>query len=270
MIKGGNVGFKPIIRWAGSKRKLLPVLKENAPESYSRYVEPFCGSASFFFEQSSNCSILTDINFELINALNEIKTNKDIRSLVVSIPSTKEVYYKVRSQDPELLDKTERAVRFLYLNRYCFNGVYRTNKEGRFNVPMGTKTGEFPSQETFNQASEKLQSATLKVADYIETLRGLKEGDFVYIDPPYTKSGKNVGEYGPGSFTSNNLQEFLGELNALNQKRVKFLFSYRACKETIDQLSLAYIVKHINVKRHVAGFKTTWDNAEEILVKNYE
>ncbi len=260
---------KPLIRWAGSKRKLLPLLKEQSPASYNRYVEPFCGSASLFFELTCSTALLSDINVELINALREIKKDPFIRDKLIEIPSTKDEYYRVRSIDPSGMSCSDRAVRFLYLNRHCFNGVYRTNKKGHFNVPIGTKTGEFPKQYVFDYAREKLESADLIVADYKSTLSRLKEGDFAYIDPPYSKSGRFTGEYGVGSFNSAELPEFFETLNDLNRKGVKFLFSYRACEDTIKKLSNAYTVNIIPVKRHISGFKESWNVTREILVKNY-
>ncbi len=261
---------KPLIRWAGSKRKLLPVLTQSIPKTFERYVEPFCGSACLFFEVNVYEALLSDINFELINALSEIKVNQNIRESLIQIPDTDDEYYRIRGLDPDALSKAERAVRFLYLNRYCFNGVYRTNKAGKFNVPRGSRTGGFPSQDVFNLARKKLYNTEIIVADYTETLRKLKEGDFVYIDPPYSKSEKFTGEYGPGSFNIENLPVLFKGLYDLNSKGVKFLFSYRACKDVIELLSKDFTVQTLSVKRHISGFKTTWNEVEEILVKNYE
>ncbi len=247
----------------------MPVLTKNIPSVFGRYVEPFCGSACLFFETSNKEALLSDINHDLINALDEIKKNKNLRSLLIDMENTEENYYRIRSLDPEKLNKTDRAVRFLYLNRYCFNGVYRTNKSGKFNVPRGTKTGSFPSQEVFDLAREKLKHAELTVADYKQTLKRLREGDFVYIDPPYSKHGKFTGEYGPESFNSSCIPNFIDELSLIDSRGVKFLFSYRACDETISLLKECYNVETVAVKRHVSGFKTGWNEAKEILVRNY-
>ncbi len=260
---------KPLIRWAGSKRKLLPLLKEQSPASYKRYVEPFCGSASLFFELPLSKALLSDINVELINALREIKKDPCIRDKLIQIPSTNDEYYRLRAIDPGGMSRSERAVRFLYLNRHCFNGVYRTNKSGQFNVPIGTKTGEFPKQYVFDHARETLKNADLVVADYKKTLSKLGDGDFAYIDPPYSKCGRFTGEYGVGSFDSSELPEFFDHLTVLSNKGVKFLFSYRACEETIQKLSDQYLVNVISVKRHVSGFKESWNVTKEILVRNY-
>ncbi|MDX5478931.1 MAG: DNA adenine methylase, partial [Cyclobacteriaceae bacterium] len=168
------------------------------------------------------------------------------------------------------MDETQRAVRFLYLNRYCFNGVYRTNKAGKFNVPRGTRTGGFPNEKVFEMVRDKLAHAELIVSDYTDTLKKLKQGDFVYIDPPYTKTGKNSGEYGPDSFKSDRIPEFISHLTEIDKKGVKFLLSYRACEDTVKLLSNRYHVEYLSVKRHIAGFKENWGEAQEILVRNYE
>jgi len=264
-----KVQSKPLIRWAGSKRKLLPLLLDKAPLSYQRYVEPFCGSASLFFEMPKMPALLSDINSELMNAFNAIKSDPYIREKLVSLDSTKDEYYRVRELDPSSLNDNDRAVRFLYLNRYCFNGVYRTNQKGKFNVPMGTRTGNFPKQEVFDKAREHLSNTELLVSDYKDTLSKLKEGDFAYIDPPYSKAGRFTGEYGIGSFDSAELPDFYDNLLDLDQKGVQFLFSYKACAETIELLSDRYFVEEVSVKRHVSGFKKNWNEAKEILVKNY-
>lgn len=260
---------KPLIRWAGSKRKLLATLVESLPKDYERYVEPFCGSACLFFESKTKPALLTDINSELINALKEIKSNKKIRDQLLEVPNTEEEYYRIRSLDPETQTANERAIRFLYLNRNCFNGVYRTNMAGKFNVPRGNKTGAFPPQEVFDESRKKLRRATLKVATYHETLKVLEAGDFAYIDPPYSKTAKFTGQYGLGSFNGTHLNDLFDDLKVLDAKGVKFLFSYRACEETITSLEKQFKVERLSVKRHISGFKNSWDEAEEILVKNY-
>jgi DNA adenine methylase len=261
---------KPIIRWAGSKRKLLPILTENLPKSYTRYIEPFCGSACLFFEASPAKAILSDINLELINAFKEIKSNKHFRDELVEMPVSQKEYYRVRNLDVNDLSKKERAIRFMYLNRYCFNGVYRTNQGGHFNVPMGTKTGSFPPQSIFDETRRKLRKARLVSCDYKKTLEIVEKGDFAYIDPPYSKANKFTGEYGLGSFNSNELPLLFEQLSEIDSRKAKFLLSYRACAKSQRELSKNYNVISLSVKRHIAGFKTTWSDCNEILVKNYD
>jgi DNA adenine methylase len=134
---------------------------------------------------------------------------------------------------------------------------------------MGTRTGEFPSEAVFDEARKRLANAEISVADYKTTLTRIGDGDFVYIDPPYSKSGRFTGEYGLGSFDSSELPEFFENLAELDRRGAKFLFSYRACEETRELLSEYYQVEVIPVKRHVSGFKESWNDSKEILVKNY-
>lgn len=263
------MSYKQIIRWAGSKRKLLPQLVENAPKEYERYVEPFCGSACLFFELKPKKALLSDINEELINALKFLKKNDVAHKSLSSIPNTENIYYKIREKDPKTLNPDERAIRFLYLNRYCFNGVYRTNSQGKFNVPRGNRTGNIPDENAFIETRKILKNASLKVLDYKKCFDLLKPGDFVYLDPPYAKSGKFTGEYGVGSFNSIEMPELLEKLSELDKKGIKFLFSYRDCDELREAINGKFNINSISVKRHVSGFKSTWLNAKEILVKNY-
>ena len=265
-----SANVSSIIRWAGSKRKLLSVLIKEMPISFDRYVEPFCGSASLYFKAPTKYGLLSDINGELINAWENIKRDSYIRNDLIVLPKTKEFYYEIRSRDPERLTDRERAVRFLYLNRYCFNGVYRTNRKGLYNVPRGSRTGDFPSQEAFNLVSKKLSTCELVACDYKTSLTRLKPDDFVYIDPPYTSASKFTGEYGVDSFSYQEMPQLIRSLEMIDEMGGKFLLSYVANEDVVSALKEHFIVKHLSVARHVQGFKTTWGSSEEILVKNYE
>ncbi|MCG7598785.1 Dam family site-specific DNA-(adenine-N6)-methyltransferase [Halomonas sp. McH1-25] len=262
--------YKQIIRWAGSKKKLLPQLVDNVPASFSRYVEPFCGSACLFFEIQPKKALLCDINEELINALRFIREDECLHSKLLIIPNTKEEYYRIRALPVEDLTSEERALRFLYLNRYCFNGVYRTNKKGVFNVPRGTKTGGIPDAGVFERAKDILQSAEIRKMDYKQTVLNLKEGDFVYLDPPYSKAGRFTGEYGVGSMNASEIDSIANCLYDMDKRGIKFLLSYKNCEDFLKLISGRYRYSELKVKRHVSGFKAKWSDADEILVKNYE
>lgn len=240
------------------------------PDQYDRYVEPFCGSASLFFQIPTTQALLSDINAELINAWSYIRAEPSIRNDLVNLPKTKEHYYETRANDPEDMNDRSRAIRFLYLNRYCFNGVYRTNSKGKFNVPMGTRTGDFPSQESFDYASKKLEHCDLVTCDYKQTLENLVEGDFIYIDPPYSSTDKFTGEYGLGSFSYQELPSLVSMLESLTERGVKFLLSYVANETAYSLLSEKFNIQTITVARHVQGFKSAWGESQEILVKNYD
>lgn len=261
---------KPIIRWAGSKRKILPILLEKTPKVIETYYEPFCGSASLFFELSPKKAVLSDINIELVNTFQVIQNDISFYNRLYTLPRTKDEYLSQRSKNIAELSDIDRAIRFLYLNRFCFNGVYRTNKNGEFNVPFGNKTGDFPTYESFCFAQDKLKCAELKVADYKKTLEFVARDDFVYLDPPYSKSGRFTGEYGVGSFNESEIADLINTIRRIDDVGARFIFSYKSDPEVQNLLPEKYKTTVLDVNRHISGFKTTWGSAKEILVTNYE
>lgn len=260
-----------IFRWAGSKRKLLPVLIQNVPAQYERYVEPFCGSACLFFALKPSKALLSDINTELIHTFEEIKKAPlELAKAVGKIAVHKDTYNEIRKQKPEELENFERAVRFTYLNRNCFNGVYRTNQKGEFNVPMGTRTGDVPDESRFIRCAEALENAVLLSKDFESLLNEIQKNDFVYLDPPYAKKGyKGRGEYGPGAFQYEDIERMLSFLQIINDKGAFFLFSYAYDEDLISQIPQKWYWTSLSVNRHVAGFSQHRGRVQEILISNY-
>jgi DNA adenine methylase len=259
-----------VFRWAGSKRKLLPILMKNIPNDYGRYVEPFCGSACLFFAINPHRALLSDINNELIHAFKQIKrAPKKIAKAVSEIPVEKDIYNDIRKQKPDDLNAFDRAVRFTYLNRNCFNGVYRTNQKGEFNVPMGTRTGDVPDATRFSRCSQALKNATLVSRDFEAIVEEIQQNDFVYLDPPYAKKGyKGRGEYGPGAFQYEDIDRMLGFLQRIDKKDATFLFSYAYDEELIQRIPANWFWESLSVNRHVAGFSKHRGRVDEILVSN--
>ena len=260
----------PVIRWAGSKRKLLPVLHKCLPPTYNTYIEPFAGSACLFFSLEPAQAILGDINSELINTYKVLQSKVELVAAKLRLlPRDKDLYYKYRSINTGELDEEERAIRFLYLNRFCFNGVYRTNRSGQFNVPLGTRTGGFPELDTFRAASVVLQRAEMICSDFEHILSRANSGDFVYMDPPYSsKTRKVYGEYGYDSFTGNDLSRLIDAVMALDSRGVQVLVSYRQSQSLLKELS-GWTAREHEVQRHVAGFSEFRTKASEVLISNY-
>src|SRR5947208_694046 len=130
-----DAGIAPLLRWAGSKRKLIPQLLRHVPEGFDRYIEPFGGSACLFFALRPDRAIIADLNQELIETYRTLRSHpKLVHRAVFNMPRTKRYYYAIRDRTPQALSDVEKAARFLYLNRNCFNGVYRLNHAGCFNV----------------------------------------------------------------------------------------------------------------------------------------
>jgi DNA adenine methylase len=257
-----------VLRWAGSKRKLLPKLKDYIPEYFERYFEPFMGSGALFFSLSPSKAVLGDLNEDLIEALDVLcKTPVKLHALVSSFPQTKRSYYCLRRSTPK--DKLSRAARFVYLNRLCFNGLYRTNKDNVFNVPYGYGGGELPSLLCFRQAAARLRNATLLPKDFEKTLAFVRKNDFVYLDPPYVYSTrKDRGEYGTGSFSCVDLPRLFAVLTKLNDKGAFFLLSYLDCEDIAPYLGDWHVTR-IPVQRQIASFVSKRAIVNELLISNY-
>lgn len=264
--------MKPIIRWAGSKRQILSSLSSYYPDKRPRYIEPFCGSAALFFKIEPHAAILGDMNTELICALRAIQANPGVVLECLSRLATgKRAYYRVREVAPNILSDNELAARFLYLNHYCFNGLFRTNSQGRFNVPYGPPTTGRPIDEAVVlEGSKLLQCATLLGGDFQDTLAHARAGDFVYLDPPYVVRTRRVfSEYLPHSFAHGDLRR-LGEcLDKLDAIGAFFVVSYADSREARALLA-QWSYRRIAVRRHIAGFVGARRTNYELIATNLD
>lgn len=221
-------GLKPLLRWAGSKQRLIPALIERMPMRFERYIEPFSGSASLFFAAAPRKSVLSDVNPDLINFYKQLKVRADeMCERLYAIPATNESYLEVRQKFSIESCAFDRAVYFWYLNRHCFNGLYRTNNDGIFNVPFGKKLPVLPSPVHVADCVRQLRKARLICSDYKKIVRAATEGDFVYIDPPYKRGlSKRSGEYGLGAMQDSEMDELLALVRDAADRGVFVLFSY--------------------------------------------
>lgn len=178
---------EPFLKWAGGKRWLVRHHDWAVPQKYRSYIEPFLGGGSVFFSVAPERGILNDRNEDLINMYKVLRDYPEtLRKQMIEHQyyHSETYYYKVRSQRP--IDITERASRLLYLNRACWNGLYRVNREGFFNVPKGTKQKVFFETDDYVGASKLLKKITLRATDFEKIIDSAEKGDFVFIDPPYT------------------------------------------------------------------------------------
>lgn len=261
----------PLLRWAGSKRACLPALRAQVPDSFCRYIEPFAGSACLYFDLAPHTAVLGDFNPHVINFYEQLRISPlEVHRAVAALPRGPEEYYRVRGWRNHELSAFERAVRFFYLNRNCFNGVYRTNRRGEFNVPHGRRTGSVPSEEAVLAAAKQLAGAALRSADFSELLRLAKHGDFVYVDPPYATTSRPVyGEYGYGSFDQSDEQRLLVALRQLTDAGVHVLLSYGDSRLT-DQLGPDWRATRMVAARRVAGGLQHRRSSTEVLARNYD
>jgi DNA adenine methylase len=181
-----------------------------------------------------------------------------------------ENYYAVRDKSPDDASSLARAARFIYLNRFCFNGVYRTNRSGAFNVPRGIKTGRVPSELEFYRAAMALRSADIVDGDFERSLQDIRRGDFVYLDPPYGSSTRECyGEYGYDCFNAADLDRLAACLRRIDDAGGLFLLSFRLTDDLLRRVKPFHVV-HLQVRRHVAGFARARALASEVLVRNYD
>lgn len=226
---------KPFLKWAGGKSQLLSQIAPYLPQECCCYAEPFCGSAALYwylFGQAQRRQFqfqqarLSDRNAELINCYQIVRDR--VEDLIARLTEYRQqhsetFYYYIRSLNQQQLDSLTRAARFIYLNKTCFNGLYRVNRAGQFNVPMGRYANpQIFDPETLRQASLALENVTLSVADFQEVLTWAAAGDFIYFDPPYYPLSKTA------NFTSYTEQPF-GEVEQIALAKVVEELVQRGC-----------------------------------------
>ena len=257
------------LRWAGSKRKLLPVLRQYWRETDRKYIEAFAGSACLFFDLQPKIAVLNDSNAELISSYEMLaKDPARIHAAISSVAANSENYYLTSATRRR--SEFQKAVRFFYLNRFCFNGIYRTNKMGDFNVPFGSyKTGGVPSLERWLQAASALKSAKLYSSDFEGVVRAnVGKGDFVYLDPPYAVSNRRVfKQYSATEFGESDLLRLRSLMRHIHDVGATFVVSYALSKETAVLAKDWYALRQL-AQRNIAGFSHQRRKAVEVLITN--
>lgn len=241
----------PFIKWAGGKRQLLPEILPRLPAKIGTYYEPFIGGGAVFFalanERRFDCAVIADLNEDLINLYAVVRDSVEhLISVLRPMIHSEDEFYRVRDLAPTA--PVARAARFLYLNRTCFNGLYRVNKAGKFNVPFGRyKNPTICDDIALRAASRALQSATLLVGDFAETMAGARMGDAVYLDPPYLPASatSNFAAYQAGGFGVADTVRLADACRSLRDRRVPFLVSnadtpkVRECFAGLDIVSVS-------------------------------
>ncbi|MCS7230719.1 MAG: DNA adenine methylase [Elusimicrobiota bacterium] len=262
---------KPFVKWAGGKSQLLKFIRERIPNSYNTYIEPFVGGGALFFELLPKKAIINDINEELINAYLVIKNNVD--ELINSLKKheyKKEYYYYIRSLKPHELNNIERASRFIYLNRTCYNGLYKVNSKGEFNVSFGRyKNPKIVDEENLKAISHYLNYAdiTITCLDYKEVCSMANSGDFVYFDPPYY--GVSFTKYTKYDFKEKDHIELAQIFTELDRRGCKVLLS-NSNTEFTKNLYKGYKIEEVYATRGIScKVSTRKGGMLEIIVRNY-
>lgn len=260
---------KPILKWAGGKTQMLGDLLPKVPKSYGRYIEPFFGGGAMFFALQPENAIIADSNPELINMYRQVAENVDeVISYLKKYENTSEMFYAVREQDWMCLPKAEAAARTIFLNRTCFNGLYRVNKQGKFNVPYGKYANpRICDEEGLKAASKALKKADILCGDYLLVLEHYAEaGDFVFLDPPYLP----ISEY--ADFKRYTKEQFYEEDHVELAKMIMRL-QERGCHVVltnsnhplVHELYAPFTIDVIQTKRHISCNGST-RKGEDVIV----
>jgi DNA adenine methylase len=261
---------RSFLRWAGSKKQILPILQNHWDSTFTRYVEPFAGSACLFFRIQPERALLGDINRELISTYIEVKYRvPQVIQELNKLEKGRDNYLKLRGMNVSKLSRSAKAARFIYLNRFCFNGLYRTNLKGQFNVPYGgEKSGGLPTEEVLRSCSRMLKRAHLVPGDFEKVLAKVRRGDFVYMDPPFSVEARRVfKEYNAAVFDTDALSRLRSWLEKLSNENIDFLVSYAESDEA-DYLKQGFFSRSVSVRRNIAGFSTSRRSSNEILVSS--
>ena len=267
----------PIVKWVGGKRQLMFELLKNMPKNYNRYFEPFIGGGALFFELQPTNAYISDMNEELINLYNVVKN--DVYELIEELKKheiSKEYFMNIRNIDRtknyKKWSNIQRASRFIYLNRTCFNGMYRVNAKGEFNVPFGNyKNPRIIDECNLINCSNLLQKSEIRNADFSEILNYVQSGDFVYFDPPYvplneTSSFTSYTKDGFDIDMQFKLREVCDELDSMG---VKFMLS-NSDTNFVNELYENYNIKKVFASRQINANPNGRGKITEVLVKNYD
>jgi DNA adenine methylase len=265
----------PILRWAGGKRQLLPRLIEFLPHDLSNgtYREPFLGAASVFFALQPRKAVLSDANDYLISCYAHVRDNwlAVNRALRFHVRRTnQEHYYRTRDRYNKSRHSASQAARFIYLNKTCFNGIFRVNLKGEFNVPYGWKEPPaIPSAEILERAGKALKHAVLLTCKFEESLREAKRNDFVYLDPPYPPLNGTAyfTHYTMDRFTQSDQERLASLVAHLDQIGCRFLMT-SADIPMIRALYKGFQIRSLPVTRFITC-KAVRHTVSELVITNY-
>ena len=270
----------PFLKWVGGKRQIIPEILSHLPKNISslNYCEPFIGGGALLFHLEPKRAIINDYNDELINVYKVIKNNlEELLTDLKKHENNPEYFYQIRSIDRQpLFDEltnVQHASRIIYLNKTCFNGLYRVNSLGEFNSPFGRYTNpNIVNEPVLRAVSKYLNSSDITIlnGDYEKVLNSLTADTFVYLDPPYhpISESSNFTGYVQGGWTEKHQIRLKKACDDLDKKGVKFLLS-NSSAPFIKELYSEYNIHSINANRSINSIGEKRGQIEELLIKNY-
>lgn len=278
-----RVTLHPFVKWAGGKTQLLDKLYSLKPKEFNTYFEPFVGGGSFFLSLAPRKAVINDFNSELICAYKCFQDNELFSELIKELLEheknhSEEYYYQIRSKDKEPdfsnLPIYVRAGRMIYLNKACFNGLYRVNSKGLFNVPSGKKTkvtafdkDNFESLRNYFTSNE----ITILNGDFADAVKEARKGDFVYFDPPYDviENKNSFTSYAKNDFGKDEQRRLANVYKELSNRGVKVMLSNHNTA-FINELYSEFNIHIVNAKRMINSKADGRGNVEEVIITNYE
>ncbi|MHA1299765.1 MAG: DNA adenine methylase [Candidatus Helarchaeota archaeon] len=266
----------PFVKWAGGKRQLLSQLDTYLPDSFNKYIEPFVGGGALFFYLLPKNAILIDNNEELINCYNVIKNN--VEELIQSLKThknEKNYFYDIRNVDRtdefKKWSNVKKASRTIFLNRCCYNGLYRVNSKGQFNVPFGRyKNPKFCDERNLRAVHQVLQNVKIVLGSFEKCLQYAEKDDMIYLDPPYFPISKtaNFTNYTKEIFGENEQYRLKKVFDELDKRGCKVLLSNSYCELILD-LYKDYKIEEVKAKRAINSLGSKRGKIKEVLIRNY-
>jgi DNA adenine methylase len=268
LVKG-----QPFLKWAGGKTQLLQELLARMPDTYEVFYEPFIGGGALYFAVSPSQAVIADINEDLVNAYTVVRDNpKELIKALSKFKNEKEYFYEVRSMDEAKMTALEKAARLIYLNRTCFNGLYRVNKSGQFNVPFaGYKNPNITQEERILADSKILNNTKIKHSGFDNMLKSAKAGDFIYLDPPYYPKSvySDFKRYNKEQFYKEDHERLAELYNELNDRGCKVMLSNSDTPFT-RELYKKWRIDTVYAKRMINRDASKRGEVTEIIVTNYD
>lgn len=278
-MKKNNL-VSPVLKWVGGKRQLLDTLRPLLPKTINKYCEPFVGGGAMLFDLQPQKALINDINSDLMLVYKVIQNNvDDLISRLERFTNSSDEFYEVRDWDRdhtkyENMSDVEKAARIIYLNKTCYNGLYRVNNAGEFNSPFGNyKNPNIVNEPVLRAVNAYFNAADISfsVIDYAELLYSLKRGTFVYLDPPYDplSDTSNFTGYSKGGFTKEDQIKLRECCDELNRRGVRFMLSNSAT-DFIKEQYADYNINIVQAKRAINSIGSKRGDVDEVVVRNYE
>jgi DNA adenine methylase len=266
----------PFLKWAGGKKQSLFQFNEFFPEKdqYERYIEPFVGGGAVFFYLDPKKAIIADLNKDLINAYRMIK--KDVNLVIKELDyfkknHSKDFFLSIRKKfNNDDFDSFKKAAGLIYLNKTCFNGLYRVNKKGEFNVPFANHKDFNFNIENLTSINKILKNTIIKSGSFVNVLSYAKKGDFIYLDPPYHPLNKTSSftTYTKKGFLKNDQEELVRVFKKLDKRGCKIMLS-NSNTEFIKNLYKDYFISKVISKRYINSVAKKRGAIVELLIRNY-